>query len=157
MKRCHVYATAEEARDAIEAIDAARPPTEQATTYFGSRSTAAAIAAGLARRTRRGTLAVTGAGTAEGYAIEGGRVVRHHAIPARTWASVRDDGRGLVAGIPLADGTFAVVVCDAVAGADVAVRGETKRIPDDSTARTITRADVRREAEPVVDDGKGGR
>lgn len=157
MKRCHVYATAEEARTAIEAIDAARPSTEQATTYLGRRSTEAAIVAGLAQRTRRGTLLVTGAGLAEGYAVESGRLVRHHSIPARTWASVRevDDGRGgtrLVAGIPLADGTYAVPVCAEVAG--------TGEIPDDTTARTITRDDVLREAvavEPETVDTKGGR
>lgn len=169
MLRVHSYATAEEARAAIETIDAARPPTEQATTVFGSRSTTAALAAGLVRRTRSGTLIVTGAGMAEGYRVESGRLVRHFSQPTRTWASVREveepDGRGgtrlrVEAGIALSDGTFAVPVCTEVAGVDVEVRGETKRVPDDTTARTITRDDVARPevampVEPV--DAKGVR
>lgn len=140
--RAHAYPDEATALDAIEAIDAARPSTEDATTYLGARSKAQAIRDGFAAA-RGQSLTVTSAGLAAGYAVEGDRLVRHHTIPRRTWASP----------IPLADGTFAVPVCTAVERAEVTVRGVTKTIPYDSTARTITAIDVKREpikAEPIV-------
>lgn len=143
--RAHTYASAADANAAIETIDAARPATETATTIIGPRGLRRLAAEGLIeidRRTRAATL--TAAGRAAGLVLEGGRCTRIVEQPARTWAHP----------IELRDGTWAVPVCHEVAGVEVEVRaGKRHRVPDGSTARTITAADRKVDTleEPPVD------
>lgn len=150
--RVHTYASEAEAAAAVEAIDAARPATEQARTIIGPRGLRRLADQGLVAIDRRARkTAVTDKGREAGLVLDESGCRREHTIPARTWAHP----------IPLKDGTYAVPVCAEVAGRETDRRGQPiARIPTDTTARTITAADRKPDAEgdakPVDVPAKSG-
>lgn len=158
-KLFHRCASAAEAREAVERIDAARAeklgPIEATETNHGgarSRGVRALVAQGLVDVDRRtGAITITKAGEGVGLLERDGVVVQLGTMPRRTWCVP----------IPLATGELAVLHDEETAGEEVTVRGQRRRLPDASAARPIAPEERLRvddeSAEPVDPRGGGVR